>query len=82
MPEECPSAAEMEKYSAADSERLSKKTKACTNRTFRRVECTMPVARDYQEICVQICEDEEDEEDEEESDSDGTMMDSGRRRKN
>ena len=71
MPEECPSAAEMEKYSAADSERLSKKTKACTNRTFRRVECTMPVARDYQEICVQICEDEEDEEDEEESDSDG-----------
>jgi DNA replicative helicase MCM subunit Mcm2 (Cdc46/Mcm family) len=68
MPEECPSAAEMEKYSAIDSEKANKKTKACTNRTFRQVECTMPVARDYQEICVQICE--EDEEDEEESDTD------------
>ena len=70
MPEVCPSAEEKANHIAVNSAATGRtKTKTCTNRTFRQVECSMPIARDYQEICVHICGDGEDD-DEEETDSD------------
>ena len=69
MPEVCPSGGKGESYHCDSDETGRTKTKTCTNRTFRQVECSMPIARDYQEICVHICGDGEDD-DEEETDSD------------
>jgi DNA replicative helicase MCM subunit Mcm2 (Cdc46/Mcm family) len=65
MPDECPSALAEENDDEEDyfgDRKTTKKT--CKNRTFRKVEVTMPVARDYQEICVQICDDDDDDDDE------------------